>query len=65
MAVSRAEFGQGTGSIFLDDMQCAGTETTLLECQSSGIDNHNCAHSEDAGVRCTPFTGTSEELGLD
>jgi hypothetical protein len=52
VAVSRAGFGQGPGPILLDDVQCVGTESTLLSCQNSGIGNHNCAHSEDAGVRC-------------
>ena len=31
-------------------MQCSGTETRLLSCRHLTIDN--CAHTEDAGVRC-------------
>ena len=52
-AVSNAQFGQGTGSIVLDNVNCVGTETMLLSCSHNGINNHNCAHSEDAGVRCS------------
>lgn len=29
-----------------------GSESSLLECQSNEIKEHNCEHSEDAGVRC-------------
>ena len=47
-----AAFGAGTGLILLDNVQCAGTETTLLSCPSSGIGIHDCSHAEDAGVRC-------------
>ena len=39
-------------SILLDDLVCAGGESTLLDCQSSGIADTDCTHSEDAGVRC-------------
>ena len=54
IARSRAFFGQGTGSILLDNVGCIGTETRLVNCQNNGIGNHNCAHSEDAGVTCQP-----------
>ena len=49
-----AAFGQGTGSIVLDDVQCTGSELTLLSCTARAIGTHNCAHSEDAGVVCQP-----------
>ena len=58
VAFSNAQFGQGTGNIVLDNVNCVGTETTLLSCSHNGINNHNCAHSEDAGVRCS-VVGTS------
>ena len=47
-----AHFGQGSGNILLDDLVCTGRESTLLECTHSGINVHNCGHSEDASVTC-------------
>ena len=51
-ALSRAPFGQGTGPILLDNLVCNSRETRLVDCTHNGIGVHNCAHSEDAGLRC-------------
>ena len=45
-----AAFGQGTGSIWMDDVRCGGTERALRYC--SHTRNHDCGHWEDAGVVC-------------
>lgn len=50
VAHSNARFGQGTGFIFLDDVMCIGNETSIETCRFTT--NHNCVHSEDAGVQC-------------
>ena len=48
----RATFGSGSGQILLDNVFCSGNESSLLDCQRNPIGDHNCDHSEDAGVRC-------------
>ena len=47
-----AFYGAGTGAILYDNVNCIGTEQRLADCQA--ITNHNCLHSEDAGVICQP-----------
>ena len=60
VAFYRAHFGQGSGRIALDDVQCAGWETDLALCPSRGWFSHNCGHHEDAGVRCGEFVSHLE-----
>ena len=47
-------FTNGAGQIWLDNVQCGGNESMLVNCSRSGFGQHNCVHSEDAGVRCQP-----------
>ena len=50
---SRAYYGLGSGQIWLDEVQCFGTELTIEDCSHDGWRSHDCSHSEDAGVRCS------------
>ncbi|XP_038061681.1 deleted in malignant brain tumors 1 protein-like [Patiria miniata] len=55
-----AEFSVGSGPIFLDNVECAGDESALANCSHAGWTEHNCDHSEDAGVICSPLILTTE-----
>ena len=48
-----ASYGVGSGQIWLDDVNCVGTESTIGNCSHSEWGVHNCNHDEDAGVKCS------------
>ncbi|RDD41199.1 Deleted in malignant brain tumors 1 protein [Trichoplax sp. H2] len=48
--------GQGTGSVWLSNLQCDGTESTISSCKHNGWGNNTCANAKDASVTCTSTT---------
>ena len=49
-----AAYGEGSGPIWLDDVNCVGTESFISYCSHNGWGSHNCDHREDASVNCRP-----------
>ena len=46
-------FGEGTGRIWLENVQCTGSERALTNCTASFNITDSCTHSQDAAVQCT------------
>ncbi|TRY88842.1 hypothetical protein DNTS_016930 [Danionella cerebrum] len=44
--------GRGSGRIWLDELQCTGSESSIFDCPHAGIGINNCQHNENVGVSC-------------
>uniref|UniRef100_A0A3P9GXQ0 Soluble scavenger receptor cysteine-rich domain-containing protein SSC5D n=1 Tax=Oryzias latipes TaxID=8090 RepID=A0A3P9GXQ0_ORYLA len=50
---TKAFFGRGSDTVWLDDIECLGHEKSLADCPHRGFGEHDCDHNEDAGVVCS------------
>lgn len=48
-----AHYGQGAGPVWIDNIECLGTESDIFACEHSGFGYHNCGHEEDASIECS------------
>ncbi|XP_035663838.1 soluble scavenger receptor cysteine-rich domain-containing protein SSC5D-like [Branchiostoma floridae] len=53
-------FPEGTGNIWLDNLNCAGNESSVADCEINRWGDHDCTHKEDAGVVCVPEEDCAE-----
>ena len=52
VAFGGTHFGQGRGTVYLDEVSCIGQENKLTDCSRSSLVHCSHDHREDAGVRC-------------
>ena len=48
----RNGFTNSLGTIWLDNVQCHGNESRLLDCPADPLGTFDCIDTENAGVRC-------------
>ena len=56
-AVGVAFFGTGSGRIWLNYVDCDGTESNIGYCLHEGWGYNECQHEDDVGVRCADSNG--------
>lgn len=47
-----ARYKAGTGTIWMDDVTCDGSENDIRDCKFGGWGQHDCGHTEDVGIEC-------------
>lgn len=50
--ITDGRFLPGQGSIWLNNVQCWGTEEDIAECEFNQWGQNNCSHSQDVGISC-------------
>lgn len=52
-ALTHTTYGDTTGPIWLNNIQCVGDEARLIDCPTtSPIGSNDCLHTQDAAVGC-------------
>ena len=66
-AVDASVFGSGVGPIYLNQLNCNGSESSLVDCPlpSFGLFSRFCSHANDAGVICRGEEEGREVGGAD
>ena len=55
-------YGSGSGTIWLDNVQCGGMETSIADCPHTGWGRNGCYHFEDVSVSCIPDSAEAVAL---
>jgi len=56
-------YGAGAGAIFMDDVDCTGSETSLADCNHRGWGSHSCVYSDDVAIEC--YVPTTATVGMN
>ena len=52
-AIHNAFYGEGSGKIWLNHLNCVGTEFSIGDCSHKGWGINNCSHVHDSSVKCS------------
>ena len=52
--LSSSDVPDGAGLIWLNKVNCVGTEISLFNCDANFSGSHDCNHADDVGVICQP-----------
>ena len=52
VALTNVHFGRGADPIWLDNVNCNGSEPNIDSCYHNPWGSHDCGHHEDVGVFC-------------
>ncbi|XP_075758739.1 antigen WC1.1-like [Pelodiscus sinensis] len=63
-ALGEAAFGEGTGPIWVETLDCRGTESSLWDCRSKPWGDSNCGHKEDAAVSCSGVAQRMDSVNI-
>eukprot|EP00105_Crassostrea_gigas_P044287 XP_019928435.1 PREDICTED: latrophilin Cirl isoform X2 [Crassostrea gigas] len=58
-----ARYGKGSGPIWLDNVNCVGTEARIEDCGHNAWGSHNCHHNEDVSIGCYPAKDMTKLVG--
>lgn len=51
--IESGSFDEGTGTIWLSNVYCNGTERTLTNCAATINATELCTHAQDVAIQCT------------
>ena len=49
---AHVKYGEGSGNVWMSNLACNGSESSISECPHIGWGETSCIHSQDAGVTC-------------
>ena len=58
-------YGPGEGAIWMDNVNCSGSESSLADCSHNGWGISDCDHNDDVSIDCTfPATTAHPFMGI-